>query len=288
MKKVYIFPGQGSQYVGMGKDLYESNSYAKELFERANDILGFRITDIMFNGTDDDLKCTKVTQPSVFLHSVISALCLNDFKPDMLAGHSLGELSAIVVGKAISFEDGLNLVYNRALAMQKACDLVPSTMAAIIGLPDDVVNRVCLEVSQGGELVVAANFNCPGQVVISGGIDAIKLACKRLKNEGAKRALPLIVGGAFHSPYMESARDELAVAINKITFNSPICPIYQNVDALPHTSPDEIKENLLKQLTAPVLWTQVIQRMFADGAEQFIECGPGSVLTGLLGKILTK
>ena len=285
MKKAYVFPGQGAQFVGMGKDLYESSPLAKELFDKANDILGYRITDIMFEGTDEELKQTKVTQPAVFLHSVISALCLEEFKPDMVAGHSLGEFSALVAGGALSFEDGLKLVYARAMAMQKACDMTPSTMAAVLALPDEKVEDICSEISAEGNIVVPANYNCPGQIVISGNVEAVKTACKKLKEEGAKRALPLPVNGAFHSPCMEPARKELAEAIENTEFKTPICPIYQNVDALPHINPDEIKKNLLLQLTAAVRWTQEVKNMINDGAEEFIECGPGTVLTGLIGKI---
>ena len=286
MAKAYVFPGQGAQFVGMGKDLYESNALAKELFDKANEILGYSITDIMFNGTDEDLKQTKVTQPAVFLHSVISALCLGDeFKPDMVAGHSLGEFSALVVAGALSFEDGLRLVYDRAMAMQKACEMAPSTMAAIIALPDETIEQICEEVSTEGNAVVPANYNCPGQVVISGNVEAVKTACAKLKEAGAKRALPLAVSGAFHSPCMEPARQELAAAIEQTEFKEPICQVYQNVDALPHTDPEEIKANLLKQLTASVRWTQEVKQMIADGAEEFIECGPGAVLTGLISKI---
>lgn len=285
MKKAYVFPGQGAQFVGMGKDLYETNPKAKELFDKANDILGYRITDIMFNGTDEDLKQTKVTQPAVFLHSVITALCMDDFHPDMVAGHSLGEFSALVAADALTFEDGLRLVYARAMAMQKACETAPSTMAAVIGMADDVIEKICAEVSKEGRVVVPANYNSPGQVVISGNVEAIKEACAKLKEAGAKRALPLAVGGAFHSPLMEPARIELAVAIEKAPVNSPICPVYQNVDALPHTDPMEIKDNLLKQLTAPVRWTQSVINMINDGMTEFVECGPGTVLTGLVGRI---
>ena len=285
MSKAYVFPGQGAQFVGMGKDLYESNAKAKELFDKANEILGYRITDIMFEGTDEDLKQTKVTQPAVFLHSVITALCLDDFKPDMVAGHSLGEFSALTAAGALTFEDGLRLVYARAMAMQKACEAAPSTMAAIIGLPDEVIEKICAEVSKEGNVVVPANYNSPGQVVISGNVEAVKEACAKLKEAGAKRALPLAVGGAFHSPLMEPARVELAKAIEAAPVSNPICPVYQNVDALPHTDPKEIKDNLLKQLTAPVRWTQSVQHMFADGMTEFVECGPGTVLTGLIGRI---
>ena len=285
MSKAYVFPGQGAQFVGMGKDLYENNAKAKELFDKANEILGYRITDIMFEGTDEDLKQTKVTQPAVFLHSVITALCLDDFKPDMVAGHSLGEFSALTAAGALTFEDGLRLVYARAMAMQKACEAAPSTMAAIIGLPDEAIEKICAEVSKEGNVVVPANYNSPGQVVISGNVEAVKEACTKLKEAGAKRALPLAVGGAFHSPLMEPARVELAKAIEAAPVSRPVCPVYQNVDALPHTDPKEIKDNLLKQLTAPVCWTQSVQHMFADGMTEFVECGPGTVLTGLIGRI---
>lgn len=283
--KAYVFPGQGAQFVGMGKDLYESNSKARELFETANGVLGFRITDTMFEGTDEELKQTQITQPAVFLHSVISALCLEDFKPDMVAGHSLGEFSALVAAGVLSFEDGLRLVYARAMAMQKACDMAPSTMAAVIALPDETIEQICSEISIEGNVVVPANYNCPGQVVISGNVDAVKAACVKMKEAGAKRALPLAVSGAFHSPCMEPARQELAEAIEKTQFNVPVCPVYQNVDAKPHTEPSEIKENLLLQLTAAVRWTQEVTNMIQDGATEFIECGPGTVLTGLISKI---
>ncbi|MEE3485530.1 MAG: ACP S-malonyltransferase [Bacteroidales bacterium] len=286
MLKAYVFPGQGAQFVGMGKDLYENNPKAKELFDQANDILGYQITDIMFNGTDEDLKQTKVTQPAIFLHSVISALCLEDFKPDMVAGHSLGEFSALTAAQALKFEDGLRLVYARAMAMQKACENEPSTMAAIIALPDDTVEQVCSEVASAtGKVVVPANYNSPGQVVISGNVDAVKEACAKLKEKGAKRALPLAVGGAFHSPLMELARIELAGAIEKAPIRRPLCPIYQNVDALSHMEPKEIKDNLLCQLTSPVRWTQSVRNMLADGMTDYVECGPGKVLTGLIEKI---
>lgn len=285
MAKAYVFPGQGAQFVGMGKDLYESNDKAKDLFEKANEVLGYNITDIMSFGTDDDLRQTKVTQPAVFLHSVISALCMDDFKPDMVAGHSLGEFSALTAAGALSFEDGLRLVYARAMAMQKACEAAPSTMAAIIALPDETIEKVCAELSKGGNVAVPANYNSPGQVVISGNVEAIKEACAKLKEAGAKRALPLAVGGAFHSPLMEMARVELAKAIEAAPVNVPICPVYQNVDAMPHTNPIEIKANLLKQLTAPVRWTQSVINMINDGMDEFVECGPGQVLTGLIGRI---
>ena len=285
MKKAYLFPGQGAQFAGMGKDLYDSSPMARDLFEKADEILGYRITDIMFAGSDEDLKQTKVTQPAVFLHSVVTAMCLEDFRPDMVAGHSLGEFSALTAAGALRFEDGLRLVYARAMAMQKACETTPSTMAAIINLPDETIRQICEEVSQEGGVVVPANYNSPGQVVISGDVEAVQEACKRLKAAGAKRALPLAVGGAFHSPLMESARVELARAIEQAPVSTPVCPIYQNVDALPHTDPVEIKENLLKQLTSPVCWTQSVMNMIADGMTDFVECGPGTVLTGLVGRI---
>ena len=270
----------------MGKDLYESNPLAKELFEKANDILGYRITDIMFDGTDEDLKQTKVTQPAVFLHSVISAICMGDeFKPDMTAGHSLGEFSALVAAEALSFEDGLRLVYARAMAMQKACDAAPSTMAAIIGLADEKVVEVCQAVSTDDSVVVAANFNCPGQIVISGNVEAVKLACEKMKEAGAKRALPLNVGGAFHSPLMQPAKEELQKAIEQTEVKAPKCPVYQNVDALPHTDPEEIKANLIAQLTSSVRWTESVKHMIADGADDFTECGPGKALQGMIGRI---
>ncbi len=283
-KHAYVFPGQGAQFVGMGKDLYDNFPKAKELFDQANEILGFNITDIIFNGTDEDLKQTKVTQPAVFLHSVIRAICLgNDFKPEMVAGHSLGEFSALVAAGVLSFEDGLRLVSKRALAMQAACELQPSTMAAVLGLEDEKVVEVLKTISD--EVVVAANFNCPGQLVISGSIAGVEQACEALKNAGAKRALPLKVGGAFHSPLMEPAREELAKAIEETNFSSPKCPIYQNVVAHAVTEPQEIKKNLIAQLTAPVRWTECVRAMIADGATLFTEVGPGTVLQGLVKKI---
>ena len=284
--KAFVFPGQGAQFVGMGKDLYENNPLAKELFEKANDILGYRITDIMFEGTDEDLRQTKVTQPAVFLHSVISALCIGDkFQPEMTAGHSLGEFSALVAAGALSFEDGLKLVYARAMAMQKACEMAPSTMAAIIALADEKVEEICDAVTKEGNVVVAANYNCPGQIVISGSIEGIDKACALMKEAGAKRALPLKVGGAFHSPLMEPAKVELEAAIQSTEIKTPKCPVYQNVDALPHTDPAEIKANLIAQLTGSVRWTQTVMNMVADGADDFTECGPGAVLQGMIKKI---
>ena len=284
--KAFVFPGQGAQFVGMGKDLYENSELAKELFEKANDILGYRITDIMFEGTDEDLRQTKVTQPAVFLHSVISALCMGDqFQPEKTAGHSLGEFSALVAAGALSFGDGLKLVYARAMAMQKACEATPSTMAAIIALADDKIEEICAQVTAEGDVCVAANFNCPGQVVISGSKEGISKACELMKAAGAKRALPLNVGGAFHSPLMNPAKVELEAAIQTTEFHTPKCPIYQNVDAKPHTDPAEIKTNLVAQLTASVRWTQTVQNMIADGASEFTECGPGAVLQGLIKKI---
>ncbi len=279
----YIFPGQGAQFVGMGLDLYENHSVAQELFERANEILGFSITDIMFEGTVEDLKQTKVTQPAIFLHSVILSKVLgNSFKPDMVAGHSLGEFSALVANGTLNFEDGLQLVSQRAMAMQKACEIKPSTMAAVLGLEDAVVETICAE-TEG--IVVPANYNCPGQLVISGEVDAVNVACERLKEAGAKRALLLPVGGAFHSPLMEPAREELAAAIENTKFGAPSCPIYQNVTTTAVSDADEIKKNLILQLTAPVKWTQSVQQMVKDGATHFVEVGPGKVLQGLVKKI---
>jgi [acyl-carrier-protein] S-malonyltransferase len=284
--KAYVFPGQGAQFSGMGKELYENSALAKELFEKANSILGFKITDIMFSGTDEELKQTKVTQPAIFLHSVILAKTLGDsLKPDMVAGHSLGEFSALVVNKTLSFEDALSLVYKRAQAMQKACELNPSTMAAVLNLDDKITEQICAEITQAGDIVVAANYNCPGQLVISGTINGVNIACEKLKAAGAKRALVLPVGGAFHSPLMEPARVELAAAINSTTFNQPICPVYQNVTANAVSNPSEIQKNLIAQLTAPVKWTQTVQQMIADGATSFVEVGPGKVLQGLVKKV---
>ena len=281
--KAYVFPGQGAQFVGMGKELYENSEKARALFEKANEILGFRITDLMFEGTVEDLRQTKVTQPAVFLCSVIPALINEDVQPEMVSGHSLGEFSALVVAGALSFEDGLSLVSKRAIAMQKACEKTPSTMAAILGLSDEVVEEICHSITN--EVVVAANFNCPGQIVISGTLPGIDEVCVKMTEAGAKRALKLSVGGAFHSPIMDPAREELADAINQTTFSDPKCPVYQNVDALPHTDAATIKENLNKQLTAPVRWTQSVMHMIADGATSFTEVGPGAVLQGLIKKI---
>ncbi len=281
--KAYVFPGQGAQFVGMGKDLYDNNPEAKELFEKANEILGFRITDMMFEGTEDDLKQTKVTQPAIFLHSVLLAKSLGDeFKPDMVAGHSLGEFSALVAAGALSFEEGLKLVLKRAHAMQKACELRPSTMAAVLALPDDKVEALCAEID---DVVAPANYNCPGQVVISGTMEGIDAACEKMLAAGAKRAMKLKVGGAFHSPLMQPAQEELAEAIAEAEFSTPVCPVYQNVDGKPHTDPEEIKANLIKQLTAPVRWTYDVEAMIADGADECIELGPGAVLQGLVKKI---
>ena len=284
--KAFVFPGQGAQFVGMGKNLYDNNEKAKELFEKANEILGYRITDIMFEGTDEELKQTKVTQPAVFLHSVIKAISLGDeFKPSMVAGHSLGEFSALVAAGALNFEDGLRLVYARAMAMQKACEAAPSTMAAIVGLADEKIEEICAEVNKEGNVVVPANYNCPGQLVISGNVEAINEACEKLKAAGAKRALPLKVGGAFHSPLMQPAKDELQAAIEKTEFSAPQCPVYQNVDGKPHTDPADIKQNLIAQLTSSVRWTSCVQNMIADGADDFTECGPGKALQGMIGRI---
>ena len=283
MKKAYVFPGQGAQFVGMGKDMYENSELAKELFEKANEVLGFRITDLMFEGTDEDLRQTKVTQPAIFLHSVILTKAYADkFTPSMVAGHSLGEFSALVAAGALDFEDGLKLVYKRALAMQKACEAVPSTMAAVIGLADEKVEEICASIDG---VVVPANYNCPGQLVISGSHEAIDAACEKLSEAGARRALKLPVGGAFHSPLMDPAKEELAAAIEQTTFKTPICPVYQNVSTKAETDPEVIKKNLVAQLTAPVKWTQSVQNMVADGMEQLVECGPGAVLQGLMKKI---
>ncbi len=281
--KAFVFPGQGAQFVGMGKDLYDNNETARAMFEKANEVLGFRITDLMFNGTEEDLRQTKVTQPAIFLHSVILAKTMgNEFKPDMVAGHSLGEFSALVAAGALSFEEGLKLVSARAQAMQHACELQPSTMAAVLALPDEKVEEICSTID---DIVAPANYNCPGQVVISGTIEGIDKACEKMLEAGAKRALKLKVGGAFHSPLMQPAADKLSAAIEAAEFHTPVCPVYQNVDGKPHTDPKEIKENLLKQLTAPVRWTYDVQAMIADGADSFTELGPGNVLQGLVKKI---
>lgn len=280
--KAYVFPGQGAQFPGMGKDLYENSSEAKVLFDKANEILGFNITEIMFEGSVDDLKQTKVTQPAIFLHSVLLAKTLGDFTPDMVAGHSLGEFSALVANGTLNFEDGLKLVSQRAIAMQKACEIEPSTMAAIVGLEDKIVEEVCTSID---EVVVPANYNCPGQLVISGSVAGIDKACEILTEKGAKRAIKLVVGGAFHSPFMEPAREELAAAIEATKFNIPTCAVYQNVNAKPVTDPTAIKENLIAQLTAPVKWTQIVMNMIADGASSFTEIGPGKVLQGLVKKV---
>jgi [acyl-carrier-protein] S-malonyltransferase len=283
MKKAYVFPGQGAQFTGMGKDLYQSDAKAKDLFEKANQLLGFRISDIMFEGSAEELKQTKVTQPAIFLHSVILAMTSSDFKPDMVAGHSLGEFSALVANGVLAFEDGLKLVYQRALAMQEACEINPSGMAAILGLEDSKVEEICASIEN--EIVVPANYNCPGQLVISGSNKGIEIACEKMKGAGAKRALPLPVGGAFHSPLMEPAREKLQKAIESTTFHQPSCPIYQNVSTTAISDVEEIKRNLTAQLTAPVKWTQSVQQMVEDGADIFIECGPGKVLQGLVKKI---
>ena len=285
--KAFVFPGQGAQFPGMGKDLYETSDIAKQMFEKANEVLGFRITDIMFEGSAEELKQTRVTQPAVFLHSVITALCMGEeFCPDMVGGHSLGEFSALVAAGALRFEDGLRLVYARAMAMQKCCEAVSGTMAAVIGLPDETVEKVCAEIRESGNgVVVPANYNCPGQLVVSGEVQSVDEACVRLKEAGARRALPLPVGGAFHSPLMQPAKEELASAIENTEFHTPICPVFQNVDGQAHTDASEIKRNLIAQLTASVLWTKEVQNMLEAGAEEFVECGPGKALTGMIAKI---
>lgn len=281
--KAYIFPGQGSQFPGMGSDLYDQNTQARNLFEQANEILGFRISDIMFNGSEEELKTTRITQPAIFLHSVIKASCIGQFHPDMVAGHSLGEFSALVANQTLNFEDGLRLVYQRAVAMQKACELIPSTMAAVLGLEDQKVEEICASITD--HVVVCANYNCPGQLVISGSIDGVNIACEKLKEAGARRALVLPVGGAFHSPLMEPARVELESAIAATMFKTPVCQVYQNVSTIGETDPSTIKTNLIKQLTAPVKWTQSVLQMVKDGATLFTEVGPGNVLQGLVKKI---
>jgi malonyl CoA-acyl carrier protein transacylase len=283
MIKAYVFPGQGAQFVGMGKDLFDKSSKAKDMFKKANSILKFKITDVMFEGTEEDLRQTKVTQPAIFLHSVILATMLEDFDPTMVAGHSLGEFSALVANKVLSFEDGLRLVSKRAMAMQKACEAQPGTMAAVIGMEDAAIESICNSVKDA--VVVPANYNCPGQLVISGNVEAINAACEQLKAAGAKRALPLKVGGAFHSPLMQPAKDELQAAIEATEIHAPKCPVYQNVDGMPHTEPAEIKANLIAQLTSSVKWTQCVQHMIADGADDFTECGPGKALQGMISRI---